>query len=42
VAASKGNERAKKHRGIMKKQMSPNQIEEGKKLSKELHRKIYN
>ena len=42
VAASQGDSSAKNLRDDIIEEMSQNQIEEGQKLSKELHEKIYN
>ena len=39
VSASQGNEQATKNRGLIEKEMTPNQIAEAQKLSKELYSK---
>ena len=41
IAALHGDETAKEKKNLLIKKMSPSQIEEGKKLSKELDNKIY-
>ena len=42
IAASQNIDVAKSNRETLSKKMTPNQIEEGQKLSKELYDKIYN